>query len=516
MIPKKLLALGTAALTSVAAALVGVASAAPAQAATPIPPHVFAPYFEVWNGDNPATLSAASGAKYLTLSFLQTKAKGDCGLYWDGDGSRPVSQAQYGAAITQIRAAGGDVIPSLGGYGADTTGTELADSCTDVTKIASALENLITTYDVTRIDFDVEADSLDNSAGIDRRNKAIKLVEDWAAANGRTIEFAYTLPTSTSGLVDNGLAVLRNAVTNNARIDFVNLMTFDYYDNQPHDMANDTKTAITGLVSQLKALYPSKTTAQLWGMTGIIEMVGIDDFGAAETFTVANAQTVYTWAKAQGVGFLSFWALQRDNGGCVGTAGANECSGIAQDTWAFSKIFAPFTSGSTSTPTSTPTATSTPTTTPTVTPTTTPTKTATPTATATTPSSCTAAAWAAATAYSGGAKVSYNGHTWTAKWWTQGETPGTASVWTDAGTCGTTTASPTQSATTSPTATVTPTKTATATSSTGTCTATAWSAATVYTGGQKVSYNGHSWTAKWWTQGETPGTAGVWTDAGAC
>ena len=26
-----------------------------------------------------------------------------------------------------------------------------------------------------------------------------------------------------------------------------------------------------------------------------------------------------------------------------------------------------------------------------------------------------------------------------------------------------------------------------------------------YTGGQKVTYNGHLWTAKWWTQGDTPG-----------
>jgi chitinase len=39
----------------------------------------------------------------------------------------------------------------------------------------------------------------------------------------------------------------------------------------------------------------------------------------------------------------------------------------------------------------------------------------------------------------------------------------------------------------------------------------------VYTGGAVVSYNGHKWTAKWWTQGDTPGgTQGVWTDNGTC
>jgi predicted chitinase len=40
----------------------------------------------------------------------------------------------------------------------------------------------------------------------------------------------------------------------------------------------------------------------------------------------------------------------------------------------------------------------------------------------------------------------------------------------------------------------------------------------VYTGGQRASHNGHNWTARWWTKGETPSTAGnsVWKDDGVC
>ncbi|MCY1141655.1 chitinase [Actinoplanes sp. Pm04-4] len=40
----------------------------------------------------------------------------------------------------------------------------------------------------------------------------------------------------------------------------------------------------------------------------------------------------------------------------------------------------------------------------------------------------------------------------------------------------------------------------------------------VYTGGMTASYNGHNWTAKWWTQGEAPSTGGsnVWRDDGGC
>jgi len=47
--------------------------------------------------------------------------------------------------------------------------------------------------------------------------------------------------------------------------------------------------------------------------------------------------------------------------------------------------------------------------------------------------------------------------------------------------------------------------------------AAAWSSSVVYTGGEQASYNGHLWTAKWWTEGDVPGgAAGVWTDDGAC
>jgi predicted chitinase len=49
-----------------------------------------------------------------------------------------------------------------------------------------------------------------------------------------------------------------------------------------------------------------------------------------------------------------------------------------------------------------------------------------------------AAAYNNSAVYTGGARVSYNGRNWTAKWWTQYEAPSTggSGVWTDNGTCG--------------------------------------------------------------------------------
>ncbi|MFE0020650.1 glycosyl hydrolase family 18 protein [Amycolatopsis sp. NPDC059021] len=335
----------TSLATTVLAAGGLLTGAGTAHAATPLPTHVFAPYFEAWTGESPANLAQQSGAKHLTMAFLQAATKGSCTVYWNGDTGMPVSQSTFGADIATIRSRGGDVIPSFGGYTATHNGTEIADSCTDVDQIAAAYEKVITTYDVPRLDFDIEDNSLPNAAGIDRRNKAMKKVEDWAASTGRSIQFSYTLPTTTSGLAENGLAVLRNAVSNGARVDVVNMMTFDYYDNATHNMAEDTKTSANGLVSQLGALYPGKTEPQRWAMVGITEMIGVDDFGPGETFTMADATTVYNWAVSKGINELSFWALQRDNGNCPGGQAADNCSGIEQPLYYFSKTFAPFTGG---------------------------------------------------------------------------------------------------------------------------------------------------------------------------
>jgi chitinase len=66
-----------------------------------------------------------------------------------------------------------------------------------------------------------------------------------------------------------------------------------------------------------------------------------------------------------------------------------------------------------------------------------------------------APAWSATAVYVNGNAASQNGHNYTAKWWTQNESPATHSgqwdVWADNGACGTTTTPPTTTPTTAPT-----------------------------------------------------------------
>jgi hypothetical protein len=310
-----------------------------------LPHQLFAPYFETYDTTDGslAALSQESGARFLSLAFLQTAQAGSCTAYWDGNTATPIAASSFGTDIAAIQRAGGNVIPSFGGFTADTTGTELADSCTDVHSIARVFESLITTYQVKRIDLDIEATSLTNADGINRRNEAIAETERWAREHGRRIQFSYTLPTFPTGLTADGVAVLQNAIADHARISVVNLLTFDYFFGTQQDMVADTETAAEGLFGQLQSLYPALSAARLWHMIGITEMPGIDDFGPDETLSQADAGAVLQWAEQHRIGFVSFWALQRDNGGCPGTKGAGNCSGLAQPTWFFSRLFEHFT-----------------------------------------------------------------------------------------------------------------------------------------------------------------------------
>jgi len=329
--------------------VVGGPAMAPAMAAgTPLPAHVYAPYYETYLAPNTPSLTAtsqASGAKYFTLAFLQSTGKGSCSLAWNGNSAQPLNY--YAADIASLRAAGGDVIPSFGGFSADQGGTEIADSCKDVNAIAADYESVITTLGVTRLDMDVEAKSLNNTAGIDRRNKAIALTEQWAAANNIPLQIQYTIPVEQYGLDPNGEAVLQNAVANGATVTSVNIMVFDYYiaGEGVVNMGQAAINAANNTHAQLTSIFTNLTPAQIWNSEAMTLLPGIDDYPKKTEVThLADAQTMLNFAQANSMNFLSIWAIQRDNGGCLGTRDSNTCSGIVQNAWDFSHLLEPFTS----------------------------------------------------------------------------------------------------------------------------------------------------------------------------
>ena len=320
----------------------GTAASTAATTYTPLPGHVYAPYYETYLAPNTASIAdtaTASGAKYFTLAFLQAPKKGSCALDWNGNAAQPLGS--YAADISALRGMGGDVIPSFGGFSADQGGTEIADSCRSVSQIAADYESVITTLGVTRLDMDVEAKSLNNTAGVDRRNKAIAMTEAWATSQGIPLQIQYTLPVEQYGLDPNGEAVLQNAAANAATVSSVNIMVFDYYiaGEGVVNMGQAAINAANNTHAQLATIDPALT----WNNLGMTLLPGIDDYPKkTEVTSVGDAQTMLSFAQQQNMNFLSIWAIQRDNGGCPGTRDSNTCSGITQSTWDFATRFNAF------------------------------------------------------------------------------------------------------------------------------------------------------------------------------
>src|SRR5215813_10855466 len=187
-----------AGLSAAALAVTG-AAVVPALASNhgrPLHAGVYAPYFETWTKDSIPVIASRSGAKHLTLAFIQAAGKkgtAACTVTWNGVKTQPITAGRYVAQIARLRNHGGDVIPSFGGFSADQGGTEIADSCTSVAKIAKAYEQVIKVYHVTTMDMDVEARSLTNKAGIARRSEAIAMAQRWARKHGIHLLIQFTI-----------------------------------------------------------------------------------------------------------------------------------------------------------------------------------------------------------------------------------------------------------------------------------------------------------------------------------
>lgn len=308
------------------------------------PAQVYSPYFETWTNSSLASLASQSGTNYFNLGFLQAESPGSCTLTWNG--SQSAYSPAYRSEIGQLKQRGGNVALAFGGQNAGSNGTEIADSCTSVNAIAAAYEAVINTYHVSRLDMDVELNALNNQAGIERRNKAIAIVQAWAAGRGYPLQIQYTLPVQPSGLRPDALAVLQNAVRVGAKVSLVNIMAFDYFDLPGTvDMGTAATDAAKSVHSQLATLYPGKSGAELWAMEGITFLPGVDDNQSkTEVTQLSDARRILSFARTRSLGLLSIWAIQRDNGGCPGSIDSNSCSGISQGHWAFSHLIESFTS----------------------------------------------------------------------------------------------------------------------------------------------------------------------------
>jgi hypothetical protein len=195
--------------------------------------------------------------------------------------------------------------------GAD--GQYLESACS-ATGMYNLIKNVIDTQKIYNLDFDVEGGQLDQTSLNTTRNTVLKQLQ----AAYPNLYVSFTLPVDPDGLPSDAMTLLKSARAAGVNINIVNIMTMDYGTDGTQGRAEGTVAiaSANGTFSQLKSLYPSLSTAQIWAMIGITPMIGYND-DSAEIFRASDATAVTNFAMQNGVGLLSYWALQRDEVGAT-------------------------------------------------------------------------------------------------------------------------------------------------------------------------------------------------------
>jgi hypothetical protein len=282
-----------------------------------------------------AQVVAATGNKSYLLAFVLDS--GGCTPAWDGLADHAVaSDTQVAATIAAARGAGADVGVSFGGY----NGTELGQSCASADALAAAYQSVIDKYGLTHIDLDVENAALGDEANEAKRFRAVKILQDAAAAKGRALFVSLTIPTTTVGLPDTGKAEIKAAIAAGARLDVINAMDFDYGGPAATQVQADIGVA-DAVKDQLVALYGWSDDVA-YAHLGLQLMNGHTD-QPSELFTQDTFNQLLAYAKGHHVGWFAFWSLNRDRAcdpSVVHNWADGACSSVDQQALDFTKILA--------------------------------------------------------------------------------------------------------------------------------------------------------------------------------
>ncbi|WP_261871266.1 chitinase, partial [Mycobacterium marinum] len=290
--------------------------------------------------------AANAGITDVTLAFITadtTNGQAAWGGYtaYDVTGGSQISYIEN--QITNMTNAGINGTISFGGQAGTPLAVYAANNSLTAAQLAAQYQEVMSTYGIYSIDFDDEGAILTNSSALTLQAQAIALSQAWGTANGTPVTVSYTVPVAPSGLTAEGMAPINAAISSGVNVSTVNIMAMDYYDGttQMGTAAIDAATATHG---QLMTLYPSLSSDQAWAMLGVTPMIGVND-DTSEIFTLADAQTLTSFAQDNNIGQLSMWQLPRDQTGDIGVSN-NNGSGVEQTPFEFSEIFEQYASNS--------------------------------------------------------------------------------------------------------------------------------------------------------------------------
>lgn len=288
----------------------------------------YAPYVSVNEAsDNDSTGSPAT----YNLAFAISDGS-DCTAKWNGTDA--IDDSAVTSRISKLRTSGATVRVSFGGA----SGKELAETCASASALAKAYGEALDAAGSAQADFDIEGDALTDSASVALRSKAIALLQE----DRTDLKVSFTLPVMPSGLDSDSLALLESANDNGVQVATVNIMTMNYGESYTGDMGDYAITSATAAHTQLKKVF-GLSDAGAWQGMALTSMIGVNDV-ANETFSLADAAQVRSFAEEKEIAWVSMWSTFRDQQCEDGTSGdddaATNCSGVTQSSGAFAKAFA--------------------------------------------------------------------------------------------------------------------------------------------------------------------------------
>ena len=285
-----------------------------------------APYLYLgWgNPQNPVDVMNQTGVRAFTMAFMLSS--GGCNPAWDGQ--RPLTGGVDQRTINAIKAAGGQVQISFGGW----SGTKLGPNCATPEAYAGAVQRVIDAHHPDVVDFDIEnSDEFENATVQDRILRGLAIVK----RNNPGTEIVVTFGTGLNGPNWWGTRLINRAAELGTPIDNYTIMPFNFGST---NIVQSTINASEGLKNQLKAAH-GWTDAQAYAHMGISGMNGVSDQG--EVTTPAAWTQIRDYARNNGLTRLAFWSVNRDRA-CAGGGLSASCSGIAQQNLEFTRITAGF------------------------------------------------------------------------------------------------------------------------------------------------------------------------------
>jgi chitinase len=251
----------------------------------------------------------------ITLAF----ATGACGSEnWGG-----APGASWAAEnVPQLQAAGLNYVVSTGGEAGTFT-------CTS----AAGMESFIARYaspHLVGIDFDIE--------GGQSQSDIQNLVNSAVGAQSQypNLQFSFTIATlgasdgSFGGVNSLGNEVVQAVLGSTLKKYVINLMTMDF-----GSASSSVCVVVSGSCEMAQsAIQAVKNLEHTYGIAAskiaVTPMIGLND-NTAETFTIADVDTLTSYVKSNGLAGLHFWSLDRDTP-CSDTYASPTCNSISSTT----------------------------------------------------------------------------------------------------------------------------------------------------------------------------------------